>query len=81
MGERHEMLGKRAELKPKRQRARVECEALRDRLRLALPVDEAVDALNGENILTTAIALKNSLDELAGMNRMIGVLNEQLGGE
>jgi hypothetical protein len=79
MAERHEMLGQRAELKPQAQRLRVECEALRDRLRSALPIHEEVDSLGGENILTTAIALKTSLDELAGLNRKIDILNRELG--
>jgi len=79
MAERNAMLGQRAELKPKRQRLQVECEALRDRLRLALPIHEEVDALDGENILLTAINLKSSLDELAGLNKKIDILNRQLG--
>ena len=80
MGERHEMLGQRAELLPQRQRLRVECEALRDRLRAALPVQEEVDALSGENVLNTAIALHASLVELAGLNRKIEILSRELGG-
>ena len=79
MGERHEMIGQRAEMKLQRQRLQVECEALRDKLRAILPVHEDVDALSGENILNTAIALHTSLTELAGLNRKIGILNDQLG--
>jgi hypothetical protein len=79
MGERHEMLGQRAELYPQRQRIRVECEALRDRLRGLLPLHEEVDALDGESILHTAIALQTSLAELAGLNRKIEILNRELG--
>lgn len=81
MGERNEMLGQRAELKPKRLRIQTECAALRDRLRILLPIHEEVDALNGGDILTTAIALKTSLDELAGLNKKIGILNTFLGEE
>ena len=73
------MLGQRAELLPQRQRLRAECEALRDRLRLALPIHEEVDSLDGEKVLNTAIALKNSLDELSGMNRKIEILSRELG--
>ena len=79
MTERHQMLGERADLKPKRQKLRAECEALRDRLRAALPVHNEVDALDGENILTTAIALRESLGELAGLNHKIGILERELG--
>lgn len=79
MGERHEMLGERAELKPKRQRLRAECEALRDRLRAALPLHVEADVLDGDNILDTAIALRERLDVLAGINKKIGILEENLG--
>jgi len=79
MRERQEMLGERAELKPKRQRLQVECEALRDRLRSALPVHEDVDALDGQNVLDTAIALASSLEELAAVNKKIKILNDNLG--
>ena len=79
MRERHEMLGERAELKPKQQRLQVECEALRDRLRSVLPLHEEVDALDGQNILNTAIALANSLDELSGINKKIKILENNLG--
>ena len=79
MSERHERLGYRAELLPKQQRLRVECEALRERLRIALPTHVGVEELNAENILATAIALTGSLGELAGLNRQISSLEEQLG--
>ena len=73
------MLGERADLKPRRQQLRAECEALRDRLRASLPVHEEVDALDGLSILTTAIALKENLRELAGLNHKIGILERELG--
>jgi hypothetical protein len=79
MRERHEMLGEHADLKPKRTRLRIECEALRDVLRTALPLHEDVDTLDGETILNTAIALQTSLAELAGVNRKITILEQQLG--
>jgi hypothetical protein len=79
MGERHEMIGQKAELSPQRLRLTVECEALRDKLRQALPLHEDVAALDGENILNTAIALQNSLAELGGVNRKIAILNRELG--
>jgi hypothetical protein len=79
MRERNEMLGEHAELKPKRLRLRIECEALRDKLRTALPLHEEVDSLDGEAILNTSIALQTSLAELAGLNRKITILEQQLG--
>jgi hypothetical protein len=73
------MLGDRAELLPKQKRLQVECEALRDRLRSVLPVHIAVDGLDGDEILDTALAIKQSLSELAEVNRMITILERQLG--
>lgn len=81
MSERHEMLGQRAELKPERLRLTVECEALRDSLRKLLPVHEEIHALNADKIVTTAIALQNSLVELTGVQRRIDILTQHLGGE
>jgi hypothetical protein len=79
MRERNEMLGEHAELKPKRLRLRIECEALRDTLRAVLPLHKEVGDLAGETILNTAIALQSNLAELAGVDRMIAILEEQLG--
>ena len=79
MSERHELLGQRAALYPDRQRLVVECEALRDKLRRALPLHEEVCALQGEEIVNTAIALHSSLLELAGILRKIAILDAQLG--
>ena len=81
MSERHEMLGQRAELKPACQRLTVECEALRDSLRKLLPLHEDVSVLNADKIVTTAIALQTSLGELAGVQRKIYILSQNLGGE
>lgn len=53
MGERHEMIGRRAELMPKRQRLAVECEALRDKMRQTLPPHVPVRELNKDAILKT----------------------------
>jgi hypothetical protein len=78
-GVRSEWLGDRAELLPKRQRLEVECEALRDSLLRLLPTHTPVLALDGEKIVNTAIALNTSLGELAGIQRMIGVLEDKLG--
>ncbi len=79
MGERNEMHGERVDLISKRQRLRVECEALRGSLRSLLPVHEQVDTLDGERIVDTAIALTTNLHELAGLNKKIGVLERELG--
>jgi hypothetical protein len=72
-------MGELAELKPKRQRLEVECDSLRDSLRRILPPHVPPAELDGEKIVNTAIALNTSLVELAGVLRMINVLNQQLG--
>lgn len=79
MNERMEMLGQRADLKPKYQMLATECEALRDSLRMLLPVHEEVKQLNGDSIAIAAVALQKKLVELNGMKRKIDILTEQLG--
>jgi hypothetical protein len=79
MMERHEWAGQRAELTPKWQRLNVECEALRDRLRQALPPHLPVREMDKDAILTTAVALCTSMEELAEVERTIVKLNEILG--
>lgn len=79
MSERAENLGRRVELRRERQRLAVECEALRDSLRRALPVVEEVGGLDREKILSAALALDQSLVELAGVDKKIAILNRELG--
>ncbi len=79
MSERVNNLGVRLELRQQAQRLRTEAEALRDKLRHALPIHEEADTLNGEEIINTAIALNTSLNELTGLNRKIAILTRELG--
>lgn len=79
MSERAENLGRRVELRRERLRLVAECEALRDRLRRELPTVEEVAALDREKILATAVALDQSLFELAGLDRKLSILNRELG--
>jgi hypothetical protein len=81
VGLRHEWLGEKAELKPKRQRLEVECEALRDALLRIVPTHVPVQSLDTEKIVDTAIALHTSHKELASIEYMISVLNSKLGEE
>ena len=78
-GLRHEWLGEWAELKPKRQRLEVECEALRDALLRLVPTHVPVLALDVEKIVNTAIALHTSHKELAGIEHQIDILKKNLG--
>ena len=79
MSERAETLGRRVELRQQRARLVAECEALRDSMRRLLPLEEEVSALEQEKILTTAVALNQSLLELAETNKKLHVLNRVLG--
>jgi hypothetical protein len=80
MSNRQQMLGQRVELRQRLLRSRAECEALRERLNrlLGTPAD-AVEILVRNDILDTAAALHTSLGELEELNRMVGVLNRELG--
>lgn len=79
MSERVEHLGQRVELRQQKRRLTAEVEALRDKLRRALPAHEEAETLKGEEILDTAIALKTSLDELTAVERKIAILTRELG--
>jgi hypothetical protein len=78
-GIRHEWLGAKAELKPKRQRLEVECGALRDSLLRLLPTHVSVLTLDVEKIVDTSIALHSSRKELDGIEYQIRILSEKLG--
>ena len=79
MSERTENLGRRVELRRERQRLTAECDGLRGLLRRQLPLDVEVDDLDGEGIFNAALALRQSLMELSGINRRLAVLNRELG--
>ena len=69
MSERTENLGRRVELRRERQRLAAECDGLRGLLRRQLPLDDEVDDLDGEGIFNSALALRQSLVELSGVNK------------
>lgn len=79
MSERVENMGRREELRRERLRLASECEVLRDGLRRELPVAEDVGSLDREKILNIAVALNQSLLELAGVNKKLVILNRELG--
>ena len=79
MSEYQENIGRRVELRQQRLRLVAECEALRDRLRRLLPLEEDVHCLDREVILTTAVAFDQSALELADVNKKLGVLDSILG--
>lgn len=80
MSERNEHLGQREELRARRKRVSAEVESHRDSLRAALPLTAENESLDGEHIVTLALALKERLDELRGLDRKIRILTRELGG-
>ena len=79
MSEYQENIGRRVELRQQRLRLVAECEALRDRLRRLLPLDEDVHGLDRDAILNTAVAFDQSALELAEVDKKLGVLDSILG--
>lgn len=79
MSERTQYMGQRVELRQQRQRVALDCEALRDRLRLALPLAEEVSAIDREVVVNAAMALHDRLGELQGIDRKLAILNRELG--
>ena len=79
MSERTENLGRRVELRRERQRLAAESDGHRGLLRRQLPLDDEVDDLDGEGIFNSALALRQSLVELSGVNKKIAILNRELG--
>lgn len=80
MSERRENLGQREELRLRRKRVAAEVESHRDSLRAALPLVVEVEELDGEHVLVLALAFKERLDELAGLDRKIATLTQLLEG-
>ena len=79
MSEYTENVGRRTVLRQERLRLVAECEALRDRNRRFLnPVDD-VTSIDREAFLAGAVALSQSLEELAGLDRRLAVLDSVLG--
>lgn len=79
MSERREHLGQREELRVRRKRVLVEVISHRDSLRAALPMLEE-HSMDGEHIVALALALKERLDELHGLDRKISILTRELDG-
>lgn len=79
MNERQMQLGRRVELRQERLRLAAEAEALRAGLRCQLPPEEEVAALDADSILQAALALNQTLVELAEVDRKLAVLARVLG--
>ncbi|MDL2272241.1 hypothetical protein LJC23_04325 [Desulfovibrio sp. OttesenSCG-928-I05] len=79
MGERQEMLGRHMELRQARSRCELACEAMRDKLRVLLPVGEGVERLDRDAILNTAAALHSQLAQIAEQDIRLAALGRELG--
>ncbi|WP_027176463.1 hypothetical protein [Desulfovibrio aminophilus] len=79
MSERTVNLGKRVELRQQRMRLANEAAALRQQIRMALPVDEDVAGIDSDTILSGAISLDQVLAELRGLDKRLAVLDRELG--
>lgn len=79
MSERQAMMGHRVELRQKRQRQAVNCEALRDKLRGLLSLVEDVETLDEDAILDTAVVLNTEIAALRLLDRKLGILGRELG--
>lgn len=79
MSERTQYMGERVDLRQKRQRVALDCEALRDQLRMTLPVTADVEDLDSEAVVNLAIVLHERLGELRAIDRKLDILNRQLG--
>lgn len=79
MSERPALLGHRVEIRQKRLRQELNCEALRDKLRALLTPAFDVQDLERDAILDAAAVLHTELGELEVLSRKIGILNRELG--
>jgi hypothetical protein len=79
MSERSRLLGEQVEMRRRRQRMEVTCDALREQLRALLsPVEDSAN-LEADDILDAAVVLHGHLEKLRIMNAKLGVLDRELG--
>lgn len=80
MSERTENIGQRETLRHIAKRLEAEAVSHRDSLRAALPVAGEVAKINGEYVLSLAVALNEKVVELHGVHQKIAILNRELDG-
>lgn len=78
MSERRENMGHREDLRARRKLAVAEILALRGSLRAALPITGEAQEIDGDHVLSLALALKEKCAELSGLDRKITILNREL---
>lgn len=79
MSERTENIGQRETLRHVRKRLEAEAASHRDSLRAALPIVGDVAEIDGEYVLSLAVALNEKVMELRGVNHNIAILDRELG--
>ncbi len=79
MSERMENIGQRESLRHIRKRLEAEAVSHRDSLRAALPLVGDVAAIDGEYVLSLAVALNEKTTELHGVNQKLAILDRELG--
>ena len=79
MSERMENIGQRESLRHIRNRLEAEAVSHRDSLRAALPIAGDVAAIDGEYVLSLAVALNEKTTELVGVNQKLAILDRELG--
>ena len=79
MSERMENIGQRESLRHVRKRLEAEAASHRDSLRAALPIVGDVAAIDGEYVLSLAVALNEKTTELHGVNQKLAILDRELG--
>jgi hypothetical protein len=80
MSERRENMGHREDLRTRRRIVAAEIQSHKDSIRAALPSVADAEEIDAERVLNLALALKESRDELAGLDRKIAILTRELEG-
>jgi hypothetical protein len=80
MSERRENIGHREDLRTRRKIVAAEITAARDSLRAALPLVSDPEQLDGDHVLSLALAMKERLTELHGLDNKIAILTRALEG-
>lgn len=78
MSERRENMGHREDLRARRKIVATEVQSHKDSIRAALPAVAEAEEIDAERVLNLALAMKESRDELAGLDRKIAILTREL---
>lgn len=78
MSERRENMGHREDLRARRKIVAAEILSHKDSIRAAIPAVAEAEEIDAEHVLNLALAMKESRDELAGLDRKIAILTREL---